>query len=62
MFDATVNSVSTALGYTLALVVFSCIRERLDEAHLPESMKNLPIALITASCMSISLLGLSGMH
>ncbi|MDD4085470.1 MAG: RnfABCDGE type electron transport complex subunit A [Acholeplasmataceae bacterium] len=62
LFDATVNSVSTALGYTLALVVFSCIRERLDEADLPESMKNLPIALITASCMSISLLGLSGMH
>ena len=62
LFDATVNSVSTALGYTLALVVFYCIRERLDEADLPESMKNLPIALITASCMSISLLGLSGMH
>ena len=62
LFDATVNSVSTALGYTLALVVFSCIRGRLDEADLPESMKNLPIALITASCMSISLLGLSGMH
>ena len=62
LFDATVNSVSTGLGYTLALVVFSCIRGRLDEADLPESMKNLPIALITASCMSISLLGLSGMH
>ena len=62
LFDATVNSGSTALGYTLALVVFSCIRGRLDEADLPESMKNLPIALITASCMSISLLGLSGMH
>ena len=61
-FHATVNSVSTAIGYTLALVVFSCIRERLEEANLPASMENLPIALITASCMAISLMGLSGMH
>ena len=61
-FHATVNSISTAFGYTLALVVFSCIRERLEEANLPASMENLPIALITASCMAISLMGLSGMH
>lgn len=61
-FHATVNSISTAVGYTLALVVFSCIRERLEEAKLPASMENLPIALITASCMAISLMGLSGMH
>lgn len=61
-FHATVNSVSTAVGYTLALVVFSCIRERLEDADLPASMENLPIALITASCMAISLMGLSGMH
>lgn len=61
-FQATINSVSTAVGYTLALVVFSCIRERLEEANLPASMENLPIALITASCMAISLMGLSGMH
>lgn len=61
-FHATVNSISTAVGYTLALVVFSCIRERLEDANLPASMENLPIALITASCMAISLMGLSGMH
>ena len=61
-FNATINAVSTAAGYTLALIVFSCIRERLEDAMLPRSMENLPIALITASCMAISLLGLSGMY
>ncbi|MGE4588036.1 MAG: electron transport complex protein RnfA [Acidaminococcaceae bacterium] len=61
-FNAIINAVSTAAGYTLALIVFSCIRERLEDAMLPRSMENLPIALITASCMAISLLGLSGMH
>ncbi len=62
LFNATVNAISTAAGYTLALVVFSCIRERLEDSKLPSSMENLPIALITASCMAISLMGLAGMH
>lgn len=62
LFNATVNAISTAAGYTLALVVFSCIRERLEDSKLPASMENLPIALITASCMAISLMGLAGMH
>ena len=61
-FNATVNAISTAAGYTLALVIFSCIRERLEESELPDCMKNLPIALITASCMAISLMGLAGTH
>ena len=62
LFNATVNAISTAAGYTLALVVFSCIRERLEDSKLPSSMENLPIALITASCMAISLMGLAGTH
>ena len=62
LFNATVNAISTAAGYTLALVIFSCIRERLEEAELPACMENLPIALITASCMAISLMGLAGTH
>ena len=61
-FNATVNAISTAAGYTLALVIFSCIRERLEESELPDCMKTLPIALITASCMAISLMGLAGTH
>ena len=62
LFNATVNAISTAAGYTIALVVFSCIRERLEDSKLPASMENLPIALITASCMAISLMGRAGMH
>ena len=62
IWESLLNAVSTAVGYTLALVLFSCIRERLDDADLPESMKNLPIALITASCMSIAIMGFTGIH
>lgn len=56
------NAIGTALGYTMAMLLFSCIRERLDESQLPNCMKNLPIALLTASCMSIALMGMSGIH
>lgn len=60
--ESIINSLGTALGYTLAIVLFSTLRERLEEADLPCAMKDLPIALITASCMSIALMGLAGIH
>ena len=60
--DSCVNSIGTSIGYTMAILLFSCIRERLDEKALPKCLQNLPIALITASCMSISMMGMSGVH
>ena len=60
--DSCVNSIGTSLGYTMAILLFSCIRERLNEKALPKCLQNLPIALITASCMSISMMGMSGIH
>lgn len=42
--------------------LFSCIRERLEDSDAPECMKNLPLALITASCMSIAIMGFAGIH
>ena len=62
LWQSLLNAVSTAVGYTLALVLFSCIRERLEDSDAPECMKNLPLALITASCMSIAIMGFAGIH
>ena len=42
LWQSMVNAAGTAIGYTLALVIFSCIRERLDPAVLPQAMKDLP--------------------
>jgi len=60
--DSMVNALGTSLGYTVAILLFSCIRERMDETQLPPCLRVLPIALITASCMSIALMGLGGIH
>lgn len=62
LWQSMFNALGTAVGYSFALIIFSCIRERLEESPLPDAMKNLPIALITASCMSIALMGLAGIH
>jgi electron transport complex protein RnfA len=56
-----VHSLSHAAGFTLALLLMSGIRERLEDADIPDSMRGTPIALIVAALMSISFLGFSGL-
>lgn len=59
--ETLANSLGNALGFTLALVLFAGIRERLDFADVPQSLKGMPIALITAALMSIAFLGFIGL-
>jgi len=47
-------------GYTLAMFLMSGIRERLEFAEVPRSLKDIPIAFIIASLMSLAFLGFSG--
>jgi electron transport complex protein RnfA len=56
-----VHSLSHAAGFTLALVLMSGIRDRLEDADIPESMQGTPIALVTAALMSMAFLGFSGL-
>jgi len=56
-----VHSLSHAVGFTLALVLMSGIRERLEDADIPESMQGTPIALVVAALMSMAFLGFSGL-
>jgi len=50
-----------AIGFTLVMVLFSSIRERLEIADVPLSFRGTPIALITAGFMSVAFMGFSGM-
>lgn len=61
LIQSIVNSIANALGFTLALVLFAGIRERLELADIPEAMQGTPIALITAAIMSIAFLGFTGL-
>ncbi len=61
LLSALVFGVSAALGFTLAIVLFSGIREQLEFADIPDFLKGFPIALITAGLISIAFLGFSGL-
>lgn len=52
-----VNGVGGGIGFCIALLLMSGIRERLDVSEIPESMKEIPIAFITAAIMSIAFMG-----
>lgn len=55
------NAIGTSVGFLLIIVVFSCIRVRLESANTPKAFKGLPIALITAALMAIAFMGLQGL-
>ena len=61
LLQSVVYSVSTALGFALALVLFAGIRERLELEDVPESFRGTPIALVTAGILAMAFMGFSGL-
>lgn len=51
--EMLVYSISSSLGFTLVIYIFSTIRERIEICDVPKSFKGYPIALITASIMAL---------
>ena len=57
-----VYGVCAGVGYTLAIVLFASIRERLDAtAQCPKCFEGFPIALISAALLAMSFMGFSGL-
>jgi Na+-translocating ferredoxin:NAD+ oxidoreductase subunit A len=52
----------SALGFSLAMVIFAGMRERLALARVPDSFAGAPIAFILASLMSLAFMGFSGLN
>lgn len=61
LLQSTLSGCFSALGFTLALLLLSCIRERLALSNMPKWMKGFPGALITAGLMAVSFMGFSGL-
>ena len=55
------NGLGTSIGFLAIIVVFSCIRVRLESANVPKAFKGLPISLITAALMAMAFMGLQGL-
>ncbi|MFA4988832.1 MAG: RnfABCDGE type electron transport complex subunit A [Candidatus Omnitrophota bacterium] len=54
------QGVCMGLGYTLAMLIMSGIRERLEFCKVPRALHNFPIAFIIASVLSLSFMGFNG--
>ena len=61
LIESLINGIGGALGFTLAIVLFAGIRERLEYSKIPVPLQGFPIALITAGIMSIAFLGFQGL-
>ena len=58
--ESLVNAFGAGLGFLLAMVMFSGIREYTENADPPESFKGLPLALISAAILSMAFFGFTG--
>ena len=61
MIQSIVNAVGAGLGFTLALIIFSGVRSRVNAADIPNTFKGIPATLIAASIVSVSFMGFSGL-
>lgn len=60
LLESVIYAVATAIGYAMALIIFSSIREQLALTKVPKSMQGIPIALITAGVIAMAFMGFSG--
>jgi len=59
--QSTLYGFGAAIGFSLVLILFSAMRERLTVADVPEPFKGAAIAMITAGLMSLAFMGFSGL-
>lgn len=53
-------TLASAMGFTLAIVIFAGIRERLERTEIPHALKGTPIVLISAALLSMAFMGFAG--
>jgi electron transport complex protein RnfA len=61
LLESMVNGFSAALGFSMAIVLFAGIRERLQFSRIAKPLQGFPIALVTAGLLSIAFLGFQGL-
>lgn len=58
---ATVHGFAAGIGFTVAMLLMSGIRERLEDAQIPEPLKGVPVAFVCTSFMALAFGGFTGL-
>ncbi len=61
LLESLIFGIATALGFTLVLVLFAALRERIATADVPAPFQGASIGLITAGLMSMAFMGFIGL-
>ena len=59
--QSVINGAAGGIGFTLSIVLFASMRERVSKADCPAAFKGFPIALVTAGLLALAFMGFSGM-
>ena len=58
---SVLNGVAGGIGFTIAIVLFASLRERVDKSDCPESFRGYPLTLIAAGLLALAFMGFSGL-
>ncbi|MBI5753299.1 MAG: electron transport complex subunit RsxA [Hydrogenophilales bacterium] len=61
LLEALLIGLGGALGFSMVLIIFAGMRERLEGADIPQPFRGTAIAMVTAGLMSIAFMGFSGL-
>jgi len=59
--EALVYTIGVALGFGIVIIVFACIRERLETSPVPHAFKGAPLAFIIAALLSLAFMGFANL-
>lgn len=62
LFKSLLYGLGSALGFTLVLLIFAGLRERVALARVPVAFAGTPIALVTISLLAMAFMGFSGLQ
>ena len=58
--ESMVNALGAGLGFMLALMLFSGVRQKLNTCNIPKAFQGVPVTLVAASIVSMTFVGFSG--
>ncbi len=61
LLQSVVYALSSAIGFTLAIVLFAGLREKMELSDAPKAMRGVPLALVVAGILAMAFMGFSGL-
>jgi electron transport complex protein RnfA len=59
--ESVVHGIMGGVGFTVAILLFASVRERLEHADYPDAFEGFPIALVSAGLIALAFMGFSGL-